>query len=295
MSAKPAAIPFFGDAYLADTTHLTTEEHGAYFLLMLAAWRQDDCGLPDDDKKLARIAGLTARKWTSISNTIRGFWFTENGRIYQPRLLKEWRFACKKSEANRKAAEARWEKQDIENKGSDGCERISDRNAPPPPPPPTEEPSGSSPPVIPHALIDPDKIPQWLPVEQWNAFVEMRAKTIKSPLSPRAVTLAINNLDELQRDGHDPGQVLDQSTLNNWKGLFPIKDANHGNRSQTNRRNSPGAQRDDRDHFARAIDDVGGFHYDRSDQPAEASERHTTGPGGDGGEPPSAEVIPFIR
>lgn len=134
MSKKAAAIPFFGDAYLADTTHLTTEEHGAYFLLLLAAWRQGDCALPDDDHKLARITGLTIRKWKAIRPTILGFWIGENGRIFQPRLRREHAYACKKSKQNSKAAKARWEAQGAENKQG-GCMRTqSGRNAPPPPP-----------------------------------------------------------------------------------------------------------------------------------------------------------------
>lgn len=141
MSTKPAAIPLFGDAYLADTRHLSTEEHGAYLLLMMAAWRQDDCGLPMDDKKLARIVGLTEFKWGKIKDTILEFWTVRDGRIYQERLLKEWDFVSTKSAKNREAAKARWDRQDTENKQSGSCERtserISDRNAPPPPP--TEE------------------------------------------------------------------------------------------------------------------------------------------------------------
>lgn len=145
MSAKPAAIPLFGDAYLADTTHLTTEEHGAYFLLILAAWRQPDCSLPNDDKKLARIACLSLRKWKSIKATIMAFWHEKDGRIFQSRLTKEWKFACKKSEQNRKNSGKRWEKQVIENNETTPCDRICDGNAPPPPPIKKEEREEESP------------------------------------------------------------------------------------------------------------------------------------------------------
>lgn len=134
MSKRPAALPLFGDAYLADTTHLTTEEHGAYLLLLIACWRQDDCALPDDDRKLARITGLTPRKWKSIRSTIIEFFDTENGRISQARLRKEHDFVCKKSEVNRQAANARWGAQDVENKQSRGMRTQCERNAPPPPP-----------------------------------------------------------------------------------------------------------------------------------------------------------------
>lgn len=140
--SKPAALPLFGDSYLADTTHLTTEEHGAYLLLMIAAWRQPECSLPLDDRKLARIAGLSGKKWTSIKETILEFWTVENDRIYQARLRKEHVYVCQKSEANRKSAEARWNKQHIEKQQDDECERISERNAPPPPPIRDIEPNG---------------------------------------------------------------------------------------------------------------------------------------------------------
>jgi uncharacterized protein YdaU (DUF1376 family) len=140
--SKPASIPIFGDAYLADTTHLTTEEHGAYFLLLLAAWRQDDCGLPNDDRKLARIVGLSTKKWSSVKVTIMEFWTVEGDRIYQQRLRREWIFVRQKSEGNRKSAEARWNKQSTENKQSDAMRSHSECNAPPPPYK-EEEPNGS--------------------------------------------------------------------------------------------------------------------------------------------------------
>ena len=57
-------LPLFTDAYLADTRHLTTEEHGAYLLLMMEAWRRPECSLPDDDRLLARLCGLSIERWT---------------------------------------------------------------------------------------------------------------------------------------------------------------------------------------------------------------------------------------
>lgn len=64
-------------------------------------------------------------------------------------------------------------------------------------------------------------LPDWIPIDQWNAYVEMR-KFIKAPLSGRAVTLAINELAKLREKGNDPALVLDRSVMNNWKGLFEI-------------------------------------------------------------------------
>jgi len=65
-------------------------------------------------------------------------------------------------------------------------------------------------------------IPDWIPKEPWDGFIEMR-KEIKRPLTGRAITLAITKLTELKNQGHDPGKVLDQSTMAKWQGLFELK------------------------------------------------------------------------
>ena len=59
--SKAPSMPMYWDAYLADTTHLSTEEHGAYLLLLAAMWRRDGW-VPDDDRDNARIVGLTLAK-----------------------------------------------------------------------------------------------------------------------------------------------------------------------------------------------------------------------------------------
>jgi uncharacterized protein YdaU (DUF1376 family) len=226
--SKPAAIPLFADAYLADTTHLTTEEHGAYLLLLMAAWRQGDCALPHDDRKLARIAGLTPRKWAAIKPTIMEFWQVENGRIYQLRLRKEHDFVCKKSEANRKAAEARWKPQEPENPKKGGMRPHSERNAPPPPPI-EEEPDGSSPPAPQHTKMkDWPDLPDWLPVEPWNAFIAMRKRSKGGLPTARAIELILSKLERWRSTGQDPGKILDQSTENQWTRILELKDDKRG-------------------------------------------------------------------
>lgn len=135
MSSKPAAIPLFGDAYMADTRHLTLEEHGAYLMLLIIAWRTDECSLPDDDKRIARMLGIGQAKWERLKPTIMAFWTLENGAWYQGRLTRERKFVDEKRATNSLSAKARWGKQEFENKQGAECERISERNAPPPSPP----------------------------------------------------------------------------------------------------------------------------------------------------------------
>ena len=72
--------------------------------------------------------------------------------------------------------------------------------------------------------VKPDNIlPDFIPKEAWEGFVEMRKK-IKSPITDYAVKRAINKLKEMKEAGEDIEKVLDQSTMANWKGLFPVKD-----------------------------------------------------------------------
>ena len=101
--SKAPAMPMYWDAYLADTTHLTTEEHGAYMLLLAAMWRRNG-SVPDDDKDNARILGLTPAKWRKIkarlTATISGF-VIEKGTITQEKLRKTWENTQEKIDKNR--------------------------------------------------------------------------------------------------------------------------------------------------------------------------------------------------
>ena len=79
-------LPLWTDAYLGDTMHLNLEQHGAYLKLLMIAWRDNDCSLPADDLKIARMLGITRRKWESLRTHIMPFWTLEDGRFYQKKL-----------------------------------------------------------------------------------------------------------------------------------------------------------------------------------------------------------------
>ena len=61
--SKAPIWPVATDALVADTTHLSAEEFGAYTLLMFAQWRSNGAKLPADETKLAQIARLSPRAW----------------------------------------------------------------------------------------------------------------------------------------------------------------------------------------------------------------------------------------
>lgn len=55
-------------------------------------------------------------------------------------------------------------------------------------------------------------------------YIEMRKK-IKKPLATdRAISLAMSNLEKLSKGDNDVAiQILEQSIMNSWQGLFPLK------------------------------------------------------------------------
>ena len=78
--ANLPCMPFWTDAYLTDTILLTTEQHGAYLLLVFQAWRSHDCSLADDDDMLALQAKLSATKWRQIKPVVMAFWTLDKRR-----------------------------------------------------------------------------------------------------------------------------------------------------------------------------------------------------------------------
>lgn len=90
----------FWDAYIADTTHLTTEEHGAYLLLLGAMWRRNGW-VPDDDADTARIVGMTKAKWRKTKRRLASLLIFSDGHITQKNLRKIWKNTQEKIAINR--------------------------------------------------------------------------------------------------------------------------------------------------------------------------------------------------
>ena len=73
-----------------------------------------------------------------------------------------------------------------------------------------------------HKAKDHFIVPDWIPEPAWQGFLESR-KASKGAFTDRAKMLIINQLKIMQAEGQDVAAVLDQSTANGWKGVFPLK------------------------------------------------------------------------
>lgn len=91
-----------------------------------------------------------------------------------------------------------------------------------------KQPPAQKPPAAREPMPD---VPDWIDSNAWRGFAEMRRRQ-RFPMTPRAAALVIRKLESLREHGHDPTAVLDQSTRNAWRDVYPIKpdqsDAAHG-------------------------------------------------------------------
>ncbi len=80
-------------------------------------------------------------------------------------------------------------------------------------------------PTVPTVPTEKDKketiLPNWINPETWTAFMEIR-KAKKAPGTEHAKTLLFKALERMKIAGDDPNEVLEQSIMNGWKGVFPL-------------------------------------------------------------------------
>jgi uncharacterized protein YdaU (DUF1376 family) len=209
-------VPIYIADYLADTSRLTTEQHGAYLLLIFDYWRNGP--LPDDDAVLAQVCRLTADAWSMHQAVLRGF-FTKaaDGLLHQKRIDAE----ISKAQVNRavsvsrakKAAEARWGKDAPSN--APGIPQAMLEPCPSPSPTPLKTKTKAR-------AVGTFVLPAWIDREAWDGFEEMR-KTQRKPMTDKARGMVVKQLDKLRTAGHDATACLDQSTMKSWTGVFPVK------------------------------------------------------------------------
>jgi uncharacterized protein YdaU (DUF1376 family) len=99
-------MPLYVTDYLTDAAHLTALEHGAYMLLIMNYWQKGEA-LPADDRKLARIARMSAAEWEDAGPIIKEFFQEVEGLLRHKRIDDELKKAHEKSAKARQSAQAR--------------------------------------------------------------------------------------------------------------------------------------------------------------------------------------------
>lgn len=166
MKKTDAWMPLWIGSYLADTQHLSRDEHGGYLLLIMAYWRT---GVPliDDDKRLSSIVKATPKEWKELRPTLAEFFVVANGVWMHKRIEQELSSAVEKqtkaASKAQAAAQARWK----------NAPSITSSNAP------------SNATSIPHALHKECPTPTPTPIKTINqSNAGVRDSNLKFAMTP---------------------------------------------------------------------------------------------------------------
>jgi len=190
MSARPDVwFPLVIGDYLKDTMRLTTEQHGAYLLLLMEYWTAGP--LPDDDALLGQIARLESKKWKKNRPFLERYFVIENGhwrnrRSDEERILwseKKRLFSERASAAGRASAAKR-------GTSSGSSSARQDQLARHPPSPSTEVEGSKKPSTLCGKEAFSDlKDEEGDPMERLRAIIARQLETVES-----------TNAEELQPD-----------------------------------------------------------------------------------------------
>lgn len=241
MAALPYMQLYIAD-YLADTMHLSAEEHGAYLLLMFNYWQT---GKPIPKNRLAKIARLTNERWADVEPSLQEF-FCDNGEEWVHLRIEEDLASVrekltKKSAAGKASVQARRSRKeaDVQTKQErnltgvqtdvevvfehDVNTKATNKD--------TDKDLKTDPPLNPPRgnrgvkKFDPLDIalPNWISVSLWREWVEFRQALRKPIRTEQGVNGAIRELEKFRQQGFSPEQVIRHSIANEYQGLFAPK------------------------------------------------------------------------
>ncbi|HCN7639330.1 TPA: DUF1376 domain-containing protein [Escherichia coli] len=239
MAALPYMQLYIAD-YLADTMHLSAEEHGAYLLLMFNYWQT---GKPIPKNRLAKIARLTNERWADVEPSLQEF-FCDNGEEWVHLRIEEDLASVrekltKKSAAGKASVQARRSRKeaDVQTKqernltgvqtdvevvfehdvNTKATNKDTDKDLKTDPP--LNPPRGNRG-VKKFDLLD---ITNWISVSLWREWVEFRQALRKPIRTEQGANGAIRELEKFRQQGFSPEQVIRHSIANEYQGLFAPK------------------------------------------------------------------------
>lgn len=201
---KSPAFQWYPKQALGDDKILAMDwdAKGMHYTLLWISWQQQPPGtLPNDMAAIRRWIGSPSDEtWRRVSPQILAAWPLQGDRRVNAGMARAW----ERQQTYKQNGSKRQAKQELEQEVED------------------ESPPGFV-------------LPDWIQKEIWNGYVEMRTR-IRKPMTDRAKELAVKELSKLKAKGHDPGDVLNQSILNSWQGLFELKGNANGRQEKARAR-----------------------------------------------------------
>lgn len=221
-------VAFYPSDWRSGTSHLPRVMRSAYFDLCIHMWefakpvsRLDATmilfDLPNADEVVDQLVALGKLRRD------------EDGSVHNDKAIEEGQKAFESWERQSQKGEAgaakRWGKKPSPPKGKNACaitgamENEERRTKSPSSKDKKERAVGAG-------------LPDWLPLPEWDAYLEMRKKKRAVP-TDHAIALLLADLEAMKAKGFDPVVVLNQSTKNNWTGIFEPKPDLNGGRPKT--------------------------------------------------------------
>lgn len=223
MAALPYMQLYITD-YLADTAHLTTEEHGAYLLLLFNYWQT---GKPLPINRLARISRLSNERWTDVEQVLNEYFtIVENCWVH------------KRIEKDLDRVKGVQESKSAAGKASAEAKKKAQKTAKPPTPVEhTLNTTSTNKDTYTDNIKDNTSIalPDWMPVSDWEDFLSMRKAKKKYP-TERAKELLIMELGKLKDKGGDVSLILQRSIKNSWIDVYELPAEKNNNPEPQNNR-----------------------------------------------------------
>ena len=183
---------------------------------VVRSWRVEMDLLPECELKREAIAGIRAALGAMGAPYVEAF-----DEILQPRKNAEEKASPKPSAKPSAKAMANQEQEQEQEQdiGVPGGKPPASADAPP-------DGDAAAPPAKPNAGDKKIELPDWMPAEQWADFVAMRRqKGKRAPFTVAAAKGIVSDLGKLRERGQDVADVLHQSVVNGWSGVFPVNDA----------------------------------------------------------------------
>lgn len=203
---------------------LGLEGYGIFWMLVETLRDQPDYKYPLSLlAALARRYNSTAQKVETVVKNYKLFQFTEDEFFFSISLMERMEYLenyrLKKSIAGKKGNEVRWNNQ-LSIAESSQCDNSA-----------ITSPSQIIASKVKKSKVkkskekeikDNNTIENKLLIQALNEFKEMRSK-IKKPLTDRALTLTIDKLNKLAANDNEKIEILNQSIMNCYQGVFPLK------------------------------------------------------------------------
>lgn len=146
MSDLPV-LPLWVTKYEGNTAHLSLEEDGAYTRLLRLCWRTPGCSVPADAAWVMRHMRVDAATFDrAVKPILDEFFYVENGRWLNVRLLAEYASASEKTERRKAAGQKGGKAKALKSnsKQPSNAKILLDHSSSKPEPKPRGEPIGSS-------------------------------------------------------------------------------------------------------------------------------------------------------